>query len=76
MGSTQSRVLTPSMSSGRRAWTEEERMETIVSRCAGLDVHKETVAACVRSTVGRWVFPITPDDDVPIEFPVLFTPAQ
>jgi len=23
-------------------------METIVSRCAGLDVHKETVAACVR----------------------------
>lgn len=34
------------------------------------------VAACVRSTVGRWVFPIQPDDDVAIEFPVLFTSTQ
>src|SRR2546423_6577099 len=25
-------------------------METIIERCAGLDVHKETVVACVRTT--------------------------
>jgi hypothetical protein len=34
------------------------------------------VSACVRSTVGRWVFPVKPDDDVPIEFPVLFSSTQ
>ena len=28
-------------------------METLVERCAGLDVHKDTVVACVRITTGR-----------------------
>ena len=30
-------------------------MEVIVDRCAGLDVHKKTVVACVRTpSSGRW----------------------
>jgi transposase len=27
---------------------EEQRVETLVARCAGLDVHKDSVTACVR----------------------------
>lgn len=30
-------------------------VETLVERCAGLDVHKDTVVACVRITAGRQV---------------------
>ena len=44
--STRSRVFYLSMSSG--AGREETRMEHILARCAGLDVHKESVEACVR----------------------------
>src|SRR5258708_28577846 len=34
------RAVTPS---------EETSMETLIERCAGLDVHKDTVVACVRT---------------------------
>jgi Transposase len=44
--STRSRLFQLSMSSG--AGRKETRMETILARCAGLDVHKESVEACVR----------------------------
>src|ERR1700730_6209391 len=36
----------------RRAWQGGRLMEVIHSRCAGLDVHKETVVACVRLAAG------------------------
>lgn len=32
-------------------------METLVERCAGLDVHKDTVVACVRLLEGRTAEP-------------------
>jgi len=53
-GSTQSRLFPLSMSS--RAAREEPLMEEIYRRCAGLDVHKESVEACVRriDENGRW----------------------
>src|SRR5215475_3594564 len=44
--STRSRLFHLSMSSG--AGRKETRMENILARCAGLDVHKESVEACVR----------------------------
>jgi hypothetical protein len=44
--STRSRLFQLSMSSG--AGRKETRMETILARCAGLAVHKESVEACVR----------------------------
>ncbi len=31
---------------------EEGRMEVLHGHCAGLDIHKDTVAACVRHMVG------------------------
>ena len=35
--------------------SEEVVMDVIVDRCAGLDVHKKTVVACVRLPgAGRW----------------------
>ena len=44
--STRSRVFHLSMPSG--AGRKDTRMENIFARCAGLDVHKESVEACVR----------------------------
>src|SRR6266446_1021469 len=44
--STRSRLFYLSMSSG--AGRKETRMENIFACCAGLDVHKESVEACVR----------------------------
>jgi len=43
--STPSRVFNLLMSPRRR---KETRMENILARCAGLDVHKESVEVCVR----------------------------
>ena len=37
-----------SPSDGRRPSEEAARMEQLIERCAGLDVHKQTVTACVR----------------------------
>src|SRR5215472_18939404 len=45
-GSTQGRLFFLSMSSG--AGRKESVMETIILRCAFLDVHKESIEACVR----------------------------
>jgi hypothetical protein len=45
-GSTRSRLFHLSMSSG--AGVEETIMENIFACCAGLDVHKASVEACVR----------------------------
>ena len=52
--STQSRLFPLSMSS--RAAREEPIMEEIYRRCAGWDVHQESVEACVRriDENGRW----------------------
>ena len=36
---------------------EEAKMEVLHSRCAGLDVHKDTVVAAVRLTEGDGVGP-------------------
>src|SRR5512143_381310 len=47
LGSTHGRLLPRSMSSGVGS-PGEATMETIYPRCAGLDVHKRTVVACVR----------------------------
>src|SRR5579885_434501 len=46
-GSTQSRLLTFSMSSRARR-NPEVAMDILYRCCAGLDVHKKTVVACVR----------------------------
>ena len=34
------------------------------------------VAECIETLVRRWVFPVKPDDEVPLQFPVLFHPAR
>jgi hypothetical protein len=34
------------------------------------------VAACIRSSVQRWIFPFKPEDDFAVEFPVLFTSVR
>jgi transposase len=44
--STRSRLFSLSMSSGARR--KEPIMENLIACCAGLDVHKESVEACVR----------------------------
>ncbi len=33
-------------------------MEVVVARIAGLDVHKETVMACVRAREARYALPV------------------
>src|SRR3954447_18300510 len=47
-GSTQSRLLIPPMSSGAWSTYGGPTMEPIYPCCAGLDVHKDTVVACLR----------------------------
>ena len=49
--STQGRLFHPSMSFG--AGGKESTMENIFLRCAGLDVHKESIEACVRRIESR-----------------------
>jgi transposase len=47
-GSTKSSLLHPAMSSGvERAWGDRA-MDIVYPCCAGLDVHKKTVVACIR----------------------------
>ena len=48
--STLYRIPYRSIPRRRRCW--EEYMEVMYPRCAGLDVHKETVVACVRIVAG------------------------
>lgn len=38
-------------------------------------LQSSAVAECIQSAVRRWVFPRA-EDDVPLQFPVLFTPAR
>lgn len=47
-GSTQSRMHNPSTLSGTSFTQREVAMDTLYRRCAGLDVHKKVVVACVR----------------------------
>lgn len=35
----------------------------------------DAVASCIRTVVRGWVFPFKPDDDVPVAYPFVFTPA-
>lgn len=46
--STQVRLIVDRGSSGRRTPRKEAAMDTLVERCAGLDVHQKSVTACVR----------------------------
>jgi hypothetical protein len=41
-----------------------------------VSLNSAEVASCVRGNVERWVFPFKPEDDLHVEFPVLFSPAQ
>jgi len=50
-------------------------------RARGVEVGDESmgspeVAACVRATVERWTFPVTPEAEVPMAFPLVFAPAS
>src|SRR5262245_30272464 len=49
--STHNRLFDPRMSSGAGTQTEGP-MEPLYACCAGLDVHKDTVVACVRRVGG------------------------
>ncbi|HEX5752285.1 MAG TPA: AgmX/PglI C-terminal domain-containing protein [Archangium sp.] len=35
----------------------------------------DAVASCIRTVVRGWVFPFKPDDEVPVAYPFVFTPA-
>ena len=34
------------------------------------------VAECIQALVRRWTFPVKPGEELPLQFPVLFSPAQ
>src|SRR6516165_10484642 len=57
--STLYRIPYRSIPRRRRCW--EEYMEVTYPRCAGLDVHKETVVACVRIVAGGEVSRLSAD---------------
>jgi len=45
-----------------------------------IDVSPDTlrsheVTACIEGVIRRWIFPVKPAGDVPLQFPVLFTPT-
>jgi outer membrane biosynthesis protein TonB len=35
----------------------------------------DAVASCIRTVIRGWVFPFKPDDEVPVAYPFVFTPA-
>lgn len=35
----------------------------------------EAVGACIRTVIRSWVFPFKPDDEVPVAYPFVFSPA-
>lgn len=35
----------------------------------------EAVGSCIRTVIRSWVFPFKPDDDVPVAYPFVFSPA-
>ncbi|HEY0096344.1 MAG TPA: AgmX/PglI C-terminal domain-containing protein, partial [Archangium sp.] len=35
----------------------------------------DAVASCIRTVVRGWMFPFKPDDEVPVAYPFVFTPA-
>jgi TonB family protein len=35
----------------------------------------DAVGSCIRSTIRTWVFPFKPDDEVPVAYPFVFSPA-
>lgn len=49
-------------------------------RVGDLDIEENTlgndaVASCIRTVIRAWVFPFKPDDDVPVAYPFVFSPA-
>ncbi|HVE87345.1 MAG TPA: AgmX/PglI C-terminal domain-containing protein, partial [Myxococcales bacterium] len=36
----------------------------------------EAVASCIRTVIRSWIFPFKPDDDVPVSYPFVFSPAS
>jgi hypothetical protein len=35
----------------------------------------EAVGSCIRTVIRSWVFPFKPDDEVPVAYPFVFSPA-
>jgi hypothetical protein len=35
----------------------------------------DAVGSCIRTVVRGWVFPFKPDEEVPVAYPFLFSPA-
>ena len=42
---------------------------------AGAATTSAGVAACIRSLIQRWSFPVKPDEDAPVSFPFVFQPG-
>ena len=36
----------------------------------------EAVGSCIKSIIRGWVFPFKPEDDVPVAYPFVFSPAS
>ena len=36
----------------------------------------EAVASCIRTVIRAWIFPFKPEDDVPVAYPFVFSPAS
>jgi TonB family protein len=36
----------------------------------------EAVASCIRTVIRSWIFPFKPEDDVPVSYPFVFSPAS
>lgn len=39
-------------------------------------MHNEGVASCIKTVIRGWVFPFKPEDDVPVAYPFVFSPAS
>jgi hypothetical protein len=49
-------------------------------RTGGIEVEENTlgndaVGSCIRTVIRSWVFPFKPDDEVPVAYPFVFSPA-
>ncbi|HEY8211393.1 MAG TPA: AgmX/PglI C-terminal domain-containing protein [Myxococcaceae bacterium] len=54
---------------------------TKAGRTGDIDIEENTmgneaVASCIRTVIRSWIFPFKPDDDVPVSYPFVFSPAS
>ena len=54
---------------------------TSSGRTGGIEVEENTlgneaVASCIRTVIRSWIFPFKPEDDVPVAYPFVFSPAS